>query len=476
MIHSFSKTTLALLLLSSAGCVVGPDYQRPTVTLPSCWKESPVATTAPILPTEWWQMFHDAELNALEAQAVRENQDLKRVVARVSEARALARVSRADRYPKATAGAGFQYDRLSEGTENAPWKVEANSFTTSLDVSYELDVWGRVRRSIESASSDLAAVATDLDVVLLTLTADVARNYQLLRSLDDEKRVIEATLALRKDATQLQTTRSQAGLINEVDLTRARTELASVEAEWHAIVRDRALVEHALAVLCGQPPSQFAVAAKTAATVPPEIPAGLPSLLLQRRPDVAAAEHRLEAANARIGVAQAAFFPTIKLTGAAGFASADLGALVDWPSRMASFGPSISVPLFQGGRNRANLSAAHARYEQDVAAYRGAVLNAFQEVEDALSELATLAAQAEAVGRAATSARDTVALANERYEQGLSSYLDVLDAERAVLQAERQITQLRGRRAISTILLVKALGGGWSMDHPVAKRDAEAPY
>ncbi len=451
----------AAMAMLFTGCVVGPDCKRPTVAAPATWKEAAVTTNAPVLSPEWWQIFTDAELNSLEAQAVAANQDLKRAIARVTEARALARVSKAERYPSISAGGAHSRDRHSENRDNVPPKLKTDDFSASFDLSYELDLWGRVRRSVEAASADAAAVATDLQVVLLTLTADIARNYQLLRSLDNEKLVIEATIALRKDAVQLQSTRFQAGLINEVDVTRARTELANVEAELHAITRSRAQVEHALAVLCGQPPASFTVVAKATAVVPPEIPAGLPSELLQRRPDVVAAEHNLDAANARIGVAKATFFPTIKLTGAAGFASADLGALVDWPSRIASFGPSISLPVFQGGRNRANLKAAEARYEQNVATYRGSVLNAFREVEDSLSDLATLAAQAEAVTRALTSARDTAALANQRYQQGLSSYLDVVDAQRAALQAERQDTRLRGQRAVSTILLAKALGGGW---------------
>lgn len=198
----------------------------------------------------------------------------------------------------------------------------------------------------------------------------------------------------------------------------------------------------------------------------PEVPAGLPSTLLERRPDIVAAEHGLEGATARIGIAKAAFFPTIKLTGSAGVASADLASIVDWPSRMASFGPSISVPVFAGGRNRANLEASQARYEQTLARYRGAILNAFRDVEDALSNLSTLAAEAGAVSQALASARDTAALADARYQKGLSSYLDVVDAQRAALHAERQAAQLRGQRALSTILLTKAVGGGWRDDLP----------
>ncbi len=444
-----------------AGCKVGPDYSRPTTAAPTSWKEGATATNATVLPEHWWTIFNDAELEALEAQAVAANQDLKRAVARVTEARALARASKADLYPSISANGSYTRSRLSENRDNTAPKLETDDYSHSIDLSYEVDVWGRVRRTVEASNADAAAVAADLQVVLLTLTADVARNYQSLRSLDNERLVIEATIALRKDTLQLQETRNKAGLINEVDVTRARTELANVEAELQAVIRSRAQTEHALAILCGRAPANFSVAAKPTSIVPPEVPAGLPSQLLQRRPDVVEAEHNLAADCARSGIAKAAFFPTIKLTGAAGMASADFGSLADWPSRFAQFGPSISMPIFQGGRNKANLKAAEARYEQSTASYRGTVLNAFREVEDALSDLSTLTTQGEAVTRALSAARDTASLANERYEKGLTSYLDVVDAQRVALQAERQDAQLRGQRAVSTILLAKAIGGGW---------------
>jgi len=460
------QISIALALGSAtllfAGCVVGPNYSRPTTVTAATWKEAAATTNAAVLPAEWWTIFNDAELNALEKQAIHANQDLKRAVARVTEARAIARVSKADLYPTISADQAYSNNRASENVASLPGQDQVyNYHSGSFDLNYELDVWGRVRRTIEASKADAAAVAADLEVVLLTLTADVARNYQLLRSLDNERLVIEATIALRKDTLQLQQTRNQAGLINEVDVTRARTELANVEAELHAVNRNRAQVEHALAVLCGEAPANFSVAAKATNVVPPEIPAGLPSSLLQRRPDVVKAEHELVAANAHIGVAKAAFFPTIKLTGATGLASTDLGDFLEWPSRVWSIGPSVHFPIFEGGRNAANLHATEARYEQNVAGYRSSVLNAFREVEDSLSDLSTLASQAEAVNRALVSARDTTSLANERYQQGLTSYLDVVDAQREALKAERLDAQLRGQRAVSTILLAKALGGGW---------------
>lgn len=463
---------LALLCAGTmlSGCVSGPNYVRPSTPSQPDWKErsanaANASTNAAPLPPEWWQIFNDSELNLLQAQALEANQDLKRAMARVTEARAVARMSEAELYPKISGGAAYSYNRYSEN-RGIPGQegLETDDFSTTFDLEYELDLWGRVRRSVEAARADAQAVATDFQFVLLTLTADVARDYYLLRSLDAEKVVIEATILLRRDSLQLQQTRFQAGLINEVDVTRARTELANVEAELHAIARSRAQIEHALAVLCGQSAGGFSVAARESRIPSPEIPPGLPSDLLQRRPDILQAEQLLQADSARIGVAKAAFFPTIKLTGAAGLASADLGTLVDWPSRIWSVGPSIHFPIFEGGRNRADLAASEARHEQSIATYRGTILNAFREVEDSLSDLASLSSQSDAINRALLSARDTAILATERYRTGLSNYLDVVDAQRAALQAEREEIQLRGQRAISTILLAKALGGGWSQD------------
>jgi outer membrane protein, multidrug efflux system len=463
-------TVLFALMIGTllAGCTVGPNYSRPAVAGQAGWKEGAASINTPVLPPEWWRVFNDSELNLLEAQAVEANQDLKRAMARVAEARALTGVAEAEMYPQISAGAGYSRNRVSRHSVGAPNRdLEYGDIRSQFDLSYEVDVWGRVRRTVEAARADTAAVATDLQVVILTVTADVARNYYMARSLDAEKRIVEATIALRRDAVSLQETRNKAGLINEVDVTRARTELANVEAELYVIVRSRAQLEHALAVLCGQLTDTFSVATVSSAIATPEVPAGLPSTLLERRPDLVEAEQRLEADSARIGVAKAAFFPTITLTKTAGLASADLGSFLAGGSRFWSIGPSVHIPIFEGRRNEASLHAARARYEQSVAGYRGAVLNAFREVEDALSDLTTLSSQSEAVNRASVSSRDTASLAGERYQKGLSSYLDVVDAQRAALQAERQAIQLRAQRAVSTILLVKALGGGWSRTNAV---------
>lgn len=463
----FLATFVCVGLAVLSGCAVGPKATTPSTPMQTAWKEGVTATSAPVLPREWWTLFGDETLNSYEKTAVEANQDLKRASARLSEARALLRVSRADLYPRISGEASYSRNRQSENRGLPPGQeIETDDFFGGFDLNYEVDLWGRVRNSVAAARSDATAVAMDLETALLSVTADVARTYCLIRSLDDERNVIEATIALRKDAVRLQQTRHEAGLINEVDVTRAKTELSTVEADLHAILRARARAEHALAVLCGQPAGAFTVPREAWALTETVVPAGLPSLLLKRRPDILEAENRLSAAFARIGVAKAAFFPTLKLTGTAGLASADLGTFLNWPSKVWSVGPSIHFPIFEAGRNRANLQAAEARHEQALSSYRRTILTAFQEVEDALSDLSTVSSQRNALGQALLSARDTASLARERYQRGLSSYLEVVDAERAALDAERQEKQLRGQRAISAILLVKALGGGWQ-DAPV---------
>lgn len=451
-----------------AGCALGPNRAAPAVDVPAAWKEGGAsAAAAPAFASAWWDAFADAELDAIEGQVLDANPDLQRAMARVAEARALAGLSSAALSPQLSAGGGHVRQRLSANREGAAGAAaEFEEHRTGVDLSYEIDLWKRHRRATEAAGADAQAVAYDFAAVRLTLTADAARHYFQLRALDAERRVLTATLALRRDAAHLQATRQQAGLINEVDVTRARTEVANVEAELHALARGRAQLEHALAVLCGQAPAAFRVAETQATGLPPAVPAGLPSSLLQRRPDIAAAERQIAAAAARIAVAKADFFPRLTLTGSAGLASADLGSLLEGDSRQWSFGPSLYLPLLDGGRNRAALEAAEARFDGASAAYRAVVLRAFQDVEDALSDLGALAAQGDAVDRALASARDTAALAAQRYEKGLSSYLEVVDAQRGALQSERLAAQLRGQRAVTTVQLVKALGGGWKQPGP----------
>jgi len=461
----FSLVSLAAL----AGCAHQTALPPANVATPAAFKEAPVAaastssSTPTSLTTSWWSVFHDPELDALQQRVVAANADLQQAGARLAEARALARLTEAELLPHLSLSQDITREQLSgtrSGGDGETRIVRDHHLEAQLD--YEFDLWGRQRHATAAARADVRALALDTDTLRLALTAEAARHYHELRALDLERALIETTLALRRDAVHLQESRHRAGLINETDVARARTELANVEAELHAVARRRARLEHALAVLCGLSPAEFAVAVRLAPETSPEIPAGLPSLLLRRRADIAAAEEGLRAASERVAVAHADFFPRLALTGSAGFASADLNTLLQSDSHAWSFGPSMYLPIFDGGKNRASLAAARARYDAAAAKYRQVVLDAFREVEDALSDLRTLGEQDRAVQCAAASARDTAALAQARYDRGLTNYLDVVDAQRAALQAERLVVQLRGEQASTTVSLAQALGGGWN--------------
>ena len=454
------------VVLSLASCAVGPDYQRPPVEIPKNWKEA--APRDAESRARWWEIFDNPELNTLEAQALVANQTLKGAVARVEEARSVARISAADFYPTLTfdptaSRQDFSANRLLTIPHSVGLsRFNSNLFTVPLDLSYEVDVWGRVRRSYEAAKEEAQASAADYQMVLLTLTSDVAQNYFLLRSLDAEIELLKRTVQLRKEALDLVRYRFEGGVANQLELSQAETDLATTEAQAIALEQRRAQLEDVLAVLLGKPASEFSMPREPLGVLPPAIPAGLPSDLLERRPDVAQAERLMAASNARIGVAKAAFFPAIQLTGSAGFQSTDLASLFKWESRMWSIGSGLFTPIFEGGRIRANYEATKARYEEAVAQYRQQVLLAFRDVEDALAGIRVLADQAQAQARAVTSAGKTTELATLRYREGLSNYLEVVDAQRTQLDNERSAVQILGQRFASSVLLVKALGGGWT--------------
>ena len=453
-----------------AGWKVGPDYQRPTTPTEAQfvdaglgdWKEAtPVDAIA---RGDWWSVFNDPVLTDLEQQAAINNQDLKAAVARVTQARAVARNVKADFFPSLTLDATIDRRRQSGNALN-PLPVElGNNFRVPVDLSYELDLWGRVRRSFEGANVDAQARLAAFENTLLLLKADVAQNYFVLRTLDTERAILRNTIMLRREALDLVNARYKGGASSELDLSRAETELTSTEAELWSVDRRRAEVEHALAVLVGAPAGEFAVKELPLDdnALPPVIPPGLPSSLLERRPDIAEAERNLAAANARIGVAKGAFFPVVKLIGTAGFESFEAESLFNWESRAWSIGPSITLPIFQGGRNRANLKRSQAVFEENVALYRQQILVAFKEVQDALTGARLLSEQSVAQDRSRTSARKTVELSSSRYRAGLVSYLEVVDSERTALTAEREFARVAGQRLVTSVQLIKALGGGWA--------------
>jgi multidrug efflux system outer membrane protein len=431
------------------------------------WKQAVPADA--IARGDWWSVFNDEVLNDLERQAAENNQDLKAAIARVTQARALARNAKADFFPSLALDPSASRSRTSDNVLNAFPHPQGNDFRVPLDLSYELDLWGRVRRSFEAANADAQARLAVFENTLLVLKADVAQNYFALRTLDAERAILRNTLGLRRDALTLVKARFERGAASELDASRAETELNSTEAELLAVDRHRSEVEHALAVLVGKTASDFSVKELPLdrAVLPPVIPAGLPSELLERRPDIAEAERALAASNARIGVAKAAFFPVVRLTGLAGFESMDVDTLFNWESRAWSIGPSITLPLFQGGRNRANLKRSQAVYDENVAGYRQRILIAFREVQDALTGARLLSEQSEAQERSRASARRTADISNTRYRAGLVSYLEVVDSERTALAAERESARVAGQRLITSVQLIKALGGGWGDSHLV---------
>lgn len=507
---SLPRLGAGAFLLTLGACAVGPDYHGPPPgnfpPTPPAYKNAGASGTgrfADARPADkeprgpWWRVFGDPELDRLENLALSANQDLRVAASRIAESRAQSRVAAADFYPDARFEGTGQRQRTSDrlalqrgqllggaipggttGGMNAggagstggggsniiitqPRTLTQNDFRAPVDLNWELDLFGRVRRNYEAARADFQSVEADFNNMALSVTANVAVNYFTLRAYDAEIGVLTRTIATRREALRIAQERLEAGLTSELDLSRARADLANNEADVFGVQRTRGETENAIAVLLGQPASALRLAPHPARGNPPQVPAGLPSRMLERRPDVAEAERELAAANARIGVAVAAFYPQIKLTGAAGFESADLGSLFAWPARFWQIGPSITLPIFQGGRNFANLRAAEARYEESVGRYRAQVLIAFREVENALVDLRTLAGQSEAQGRSVAAARRSLVLSQSQYSNGAISFLDVLDAQRTLLQGERTSTQLLGQRMQATVNLIKALGGDW---------------
>lgn len=451
---------------------VGPDYVRPTVTVPPAYENAApgdavawklAAPSEAVARGAWWQVFNDPVLHDLESRSLAANQDLRAAASRVDQARAAAGLARSGYWPQVAVSATATREQASETTANVLPHGLANTYRTPLTAAWELDLFGRVRRASESAREEAESSAANLESVRLSLAAEVATTYFSIRAVEREASLLARTVELRRRARELVDARHRSGAATEIDVARAETELAAAEADAAQLANRRASLVNVLAVLVGEPAPGFSVAPTDVVPTPLAIPAGLPAALLERRPDVAAAEHALAAANARIGVAKAAFFPAISLSGSAGFASAELDRLFQTDSRLWSIGPSLYLPIFQGGRNRANLARSRAAYEESVATYRQRVLVAFREVQDALTGTRLLAEQAEAQRRALTSARRAAELARIRYDSGYVSYFEVIEADRTALTVERTSAQLDGQRLSATVSLIKALGGGWQV-------------
>ena len=477
-------------LLSSflTGCSIGPDYHRPsalgTNATPSVYSipasatnsaEWRIATPAPQSPRgPWWGVFQDQELDRLENLSQVNNQELAAAIARFDEARASVNIAKSDWFPQVQLDPNYTRQRTSfnepQSGESARAAHTYNTFNLNLQAAWEIDLWGRVRRQVEAARARFAANADELGALNLAVQAEVATDYFALRALDSEYELIQRTAEAYRRSLELTINRRKGGVASDLDVSQAETQLRATEAELPALQLERSRLTHALAVLCGQSATSFSLAAAALPTdQTPDVPAALPSELLERRPDIAAAEQRMAAANADIGVAEGAFYPRLTLNGLAGFQSVDSSTWFDWPSRLWAVGPSLELPLFTGGRNRAQLAFARASYKETVANYRQTVLSGFQEVEDQLTAQVLLESQIGAQTAALAAANQTLKIANNRYKAGLVTYLEVAIAQSAALRIERTVVQLRGQKLVATVALIRALGGGWQ-----SKSEAQA--
>nr|WP_314543298.1 efflux transporter outer membrane subunit [uncultured Massilia sp.] len=479
MFKPLIRTALAVSVAAavSACGTLGPDFKTPPGAADAAYRHAGTqADNAARLPAQWWTVFGDAALDQLEARALQNNPDVRAAAQRLVQAQAQLGVTRAAQRPSLNASAGISNSRTSaetaQGLALGHRAIEGNNYSIGADFSWELDLWGRVRRSVEAADAQALAAQDDRDGVLLMLSSQVASSYWQLRGLDAEIAILNNALATRRESEQLIQARFDAGLSNELDVARARIERANAESDMQEVQRQRNNLEHALAVLAGASPSQpiLPVAQDALALpLPPSVPVGLPASLLGQRPDLAASVAQLRASNAQIGVAEAAFYPNVSLTGNFGFASKSLSDISQGSARQFSAGPlALSLPIFDGGRNRANLKLARARYDEAVANHEGRLLTALREVEDALSDVQQRQQQGDVQEQARVAAARALLVAQARYDRGVSTYLDVTDAQRSTLSADRAAAQIRTQRLVAAVSVARALGGGWSEGKPEA--------
>jgi NodT family efflux transporter outer membrane factor (OMF) lipoprotein len=467
---------VASLFMTLCGCAVGPNYHTPVAETPPAYKETanwmPAQPNDQNLGGDWWTIFKDPELDKLERQVNVSNQNLIAAEAQYQESRAAVRYNRADYYPTVTAGLSGDRTRVS-GHAPPPGSsfvgITYSNIVMPVDVSYEADVWGRVRRTVESYRDQAQATAADLATINLSLHADLAIDYFQARSLDAEEQLLNSTVKQYQDALDLTDSRYQGGLSSEVEVQQAKTQLDTTRALAIDVDVLRAQYEHAVAILTGKPPAEFSLPPLPLTAPPPAIPVSVPSELLERRPDIAAAERRVAAANAQIGVAKSAYYPVIGLSAGGGFESTSITTLLTGPSGLWSLGGSALGTVFDVGRRRALTDQARAAYDVQVAAYRESVLNGFQQVEDNLAALRILENEAKVQDEAVTAAQRSLDLSNTRYTGGVTSYLEVTIAQSAALSDEVTAVSILGRRMANTVLLIQALGGGWDRSNLPAR-------
>jgi len=454
-----------------AGCSVGPDYVRPAVETPPGYKEAQGWKSAEPQDEKprgnWWAVFGDRELDALVAQVEVTNQTIKAAEARVREAHALTDAARAAFFPLVSARANFTRSGSSTGTSSTGSGTTVNlggvrnNYNVALDLNWEVDLWGRVRRTVEASEASAQASVADLESAKLAAQAQLAIDYFLLRVQDAEIRLLNDTAEAYEKSLQLTRNQYAVGVVGRADVAQAETQLKSTQAQAIDAAALRAQLEHAIAVLIGKPPAEFSIAAEAVPLKFPAIPPGLPSELLERRPDIAAAERRASAANAQIGVAESAFFPSLTLSATGGFQSSVLSQLFTLPARYWSLGPALAQIIFDAGLRRAQTAQAIATYDETVANYRQTALTGFQEVEDNLAALKILEQESAVQDEAVKAARESLAIVLNQYRAGTANYLAVVVIQAAALANERAAIGILGRRLTASVGLIKALGGGW---------------
>ncbi|HEY0198573.1 MAG TPA: efflux transporter outer membrane subunit [Rhodanobacter sp.] len=470
------RIALALAIVAAlGGCSLAPTYNVPAVPVASSYQDNgpwQQAQPSDQLPRDqWWQLYHDSELDRLQQKLLANNADLAAALAHYRQAQAFELQSRSELFPTIGADADGERDRQSDtkplrGPLTGPSKSPRtyNSYTVGAEADYELDLWGRVRNTVEAGKDEALAAAADLASAQLSLQAQLADNYIVLRGTDQELALLQQSIDAFQKALQLTQTRHSGGIASGLDVARAQTQLSSAKSLWSQTVAQRALTEHAIAVLVGESADQFKLQARTAPIGLPQVPASIPSALLQRRPDIAAAERRTAAANAQIGVARAAYFPSLSLSAQGGFQSAEYGGLLTAPNHFWAIGPMLFETIFDGGRRKAGVAAAKAATDEAGARYRGVVLNAFAQVEDNLAQLDHVGAAMADQKDAADAAQHSLDLAMDRYKQGAVDYLDVVQAQTVALDAQRSLLDLDTRQLRASVQLIRALGGGWSVD------------
>lgn len=459
-----------------ASCTVGPKYSKPSVPTAPAYSEQPPASFKEVngwqraqpkdaeIRGRWWELFGDAQLNALEEQVPLANQTLRVAEANFRNARAQIQISRAGLYPIVGTIPGISRNRTANNPSGLPGYGYA-AFVAPVSVSWDVDFWGRIRRTIANAREQFQASAADLENTKLQLQSELAVDYFEAHSLDAQKQLLDDTVVAYERALRLTRNRFQGGVAAKAEVMQAQTQLSQTEAQDIGISAARAQFEHAVAVLVGQTPEQFKLKVKVLDEEPPKVPTGLPSRLLERRPDIAAAERQVAAANEQIGIAKAAFWPDLLITATGGLQSGSIVSWFAWPSRFWSVGPSVAQTIFDAGRRRAQVQSAIAGYDATVAQYRQVALTAFQEVEDNLSTLRILEDESGTQREATAAAENSLELSLNRYKGGLVTYLDVITAQSIALTNERTDVDLLRRRMDATVGLIKALGGGWNTSH-----------